>query len=65
MSRWRKPRSKISNDSNVLIPYSGPNPRTAAQLALDLKIEKQIEIDGIGMGVLNDGTAFLNGRGSK
>lgn len=63
MSRWRKPRSKISNDSNTLIPYSGPNPRTDAQLALDLKIEKQIEIDGIGMGVLSDGTAFLNGRG--
>ena len=63
MSRWRKPRSKISNDSNVLIPYSGPNTRTSAQFALDLKIEKQIEIDGIGMGVLNDGTAFLNGRG--
>jgi hypothetical protein len=30
---------------------------------LNLFIDKQMEIDGIGMGVLSDGTAFLNGRG--
>lgn len=30
---------------------------------LDLGIEVQAEIDGIGMGVLKDGTAFLTGRG--
>ena len=29
----------------------------------ELQIEKQIEVDGVGMGVLSDGTAFLNGRG--
>ena len=34
-----------------------------AQGSLDLKIEKQAEIDGIGMGVLKGGTAFLTGRG--
>ncbi len=39
------------------------NPRTSEQGVLNLQIEKQIEIDGIGMGVLSDGTAFLNGRG--
>lgn len=33
------------------------------QLALILTIEKEVEIDGIGMGVLSDGTAFLTGRG--
>ena len=30
---------------------------------LDLQIERQAEIEGIGMGVLRDGTAFLTGRG--
>lgn len=34
-----------------------------AQGRLDLGIEKQVEIDGVGMGVLTDGTAFLTGRG--
>lgn len=29
----------------------------------DLFIDKQKEIDGVGMGVLSDGTAFLTGRG--
>ena len=29
----------------------------------ELFIDKQKEIDGIGMGVLSDGTAFLSGRG--
>lgn len=34
-----------------------------AQQELDLKVEKEVEIDGIGMGVLNDGTPYLTGRG--
>jgi hypothetical protein len=29
----------------------------------ELFIDKQKEIDGVGMGVLSDGTAFLTGRG--
>lgn len=33
------------------------------QLQMDLKIEKQVHRDGIDMGVLSDGTAFLSGRG--
>lgn len=36
-------------------------PATATQIPLG--IDKQTEIDGIGMGVLSDGTPFLNGRG--
>ncbi len=36
---------------------------TPVQQVLDLGIERQIEIDGIGMGVLSDGTPFLTGRG--
>lgn len=33
------------------------------QKSFDFRIDKQAEIDGIGMGVLEDGTAFLTGRG--
>jgi hypothetical protein len=33
------------------------------QLELKLPVEKQIEHEGIGMGVLKDGTPFLNQRG--
>jgi hypothetical protein len=36
---------------------------TPAQGSLDLGIEAQAEIDGIGMGVLKNGTAYLTGRG--
>lgn len=36
-------------------------PATVPQIPLG--IDKQAEIDGIGMGVLSDGTPFLNGRG--
>ena len=34
-----------------------------SQLELSLRIEKEVEIDGVGMGVLSDGTAYLTGRG--
>jgi len=61
-SRWQARRIK-PNSINVLVPVSGGKPRNPAQGVLPLQIEKQIEIDGIGMGVLSDGTAFLNGRG--
>lgn len=36
---------------------------TPSQLELPLRIEKEVEIDGVGMGVLNDGTPFLTQRG--
>lgn len=36
---------------------------TPIQHELDLHVEKEVEIDGIGMGVLNDGTPYLTGRG--
>jgi hypothetical protein len=38
------------------------NPRTPSTQG-DLFIDAQLEVDGIGMGVLSDGTAFLTGRG--
>ena len=37
--------------------------KVAAQARLDIGIDKQIEIDGVGMGVLSDGTPFLTLRG--
>ncbi len=60
--RWQA-RGTKPNQISVLVPVSTPNPRTPVQPMLDLQIEKQIEIDGVGMGVLSDGTAFLAGRG--
>jgi hypothetical protein len=56
------PPTKKSFNNKQLIPYKGINPPTS-QGELDLRIDKQIEIDGIGMGVLNDGTAFLTRNG--
>jgi hypothetical protein len=44
----------------VIMPSKSADPR---QGKLDLGIERQIEIDGVGMGVLSDGTPFLTGRG--
>jgi hypothetical protein len=44
----------------VIQPHESATPR---QVEMDLRIEKQVERDGIDMGVLSDGTAFLSGRG--
>src|ERR1044071_4936570 len=57
------PRTHKPNESMALLPVPSPNPRTPEQRVLDLQIQKQIEIDGVGMGVLTDGTPFLTGRG--
>jgi hypothetical protein len=52
--------STPNNKLPVIMPSKGADPR---QGTLNLGIEKQIEIDGVGMGVLSDGTPFLTGRG--
>lgn len=36
---------------------------TPKQLALDLTIAKEVEVDGVGMGVLSNGVPYLTGRG--
>ena len=36
---------------------------TSKQYQLPLGIEKEVEIDGVGMGVLTDGTPYLTARG--
>lgn len=49
---------------NNALPYKiASKELSPAQGFLDLGIERQAEVDGIGMGVLKDGTAFLTGRG--
>jgi hypothetical protein len=57
------PRTPNSNQGMALLPIPSRNPRTPVQQVLGLQIQKLREIDGIGMGVLTDGTAFLTGRG--
>lgn len=57
------PRTPKPNESMALLPIPSQNPRTPVQQVLDLQIQKQIEINGVGMGVLTDGTPFLTGRG--
>jgi hypothetical protein len=62
-ARWRNPRTPNLLPTNKLSLIPTPNPRTPHQTEMDLQVEKQIEIDGVGMGVLSDGTPYLTGRG--
>ena len=48
---------------NILAPKSTGKEVTEDQGVLDLSIEADTEISGIGMGVLSDGTPYLNQRG--
>jgi hypothetical protein len=50
------------NGGNELV-LKMPSKLASKQAHLDLGIQRQIEIDGVGMGVLSDGTPFLTGRG--
>jgi len=66
-TRWSKikPEGAMEKDSENkgLVSVMPTQGAMSKQLTLNLGIEKQIEIDGIGMGVLTDGTPFLTGRG--
>lgn len=53
----------LSNESKHLQVIKAPKGADPRQGSLDLGVAKQIEIDGVGMGVLSDGTPFLTGRG--
>jgi len=59
------PKEIIYNASkiSVLAANSSRKEINSAQGVLDLEIEKDTEIEGIGMGVLSDGTPYLNQRG--
>jgi hypothetical protein len=54
-----------ANKDNGLYAIAMPKASTinSKQGQLDLGIQKQIEVDGVGMGVLSDGTPFLTGNG--
>lgn len=65
-ARWRKHKEGAmtkDNKNNSLVAISPAKGAALKQGVLDLGIHKLIEIDGVGMGVLSDGTAFLTGRG--
>src|SRR4051812_28045359 len=53
----------MSNEFSRLPPKPGQMQINQKQGSLALEIDKQTEIQGIGMGVLKDGTPFLNQRG--
>lgn len=59
----KRARTPKHNKNNVLLPVPSQKARTSQQGILDIKICRQIEIDGVGMGVLTDGTPYLTGRG--
>ena len=46
-------------ENNKIEVFKGPSSADPRQGKLNLGIEKQIEIDGVGMGVLSDGTPIL------
>ena len=52
-----------SNEIKVLPSNSAKKELDPRQGILDLQIDKQAEIEGIGMVVLRDGTPYLNQRG--
>ncbi|MGD0770870.1 MAG: hypothetical protein ABSB42_22025 [Tepidisphaeraceae bacterium] len=45
------------------LPVVATKTSIAPETQLELFVDKEKEIDGVGMGVLSDGTAFLTGRG--
>lgn len=52
-----------ANKINILAPKTGSKGITPEQGVLNLEIEKDVDFGGIGMGVLSDGTPYLNQRG--
>lgn len=53
----------MSRKINVLAPKSGSKEITESQSEMDLGIRAERDVEGIGMGVLSDGTPYLNQRG--
>ena len=61
----KKPEEISLNASkiNILAPKLSPKEITVPQGVLGLDIDKDADVNGIGMGVLSDGTPYLNQRG--
>ncbi len=68
-ARWAKQDGKSSSSitskdiSVSKLPSNTARSPITPKSQLNLFVDKELEIDGIGMGVLSDGTAFLTGRG--
>lgn len=60
-ARWNPIRSNQLSVSKL--PSNAPSNPIGPNRQLPLFVDKEKEIDGVGMGVLSDGTAFLTGRG--
>jgi len=58
-----KADGKKTNKNTNLLPTPRGKAAAPIQAELNLQIQKQVEIDGLGMGVLTDGTPFLTARG--
>lgn len=52
-----------SKEISVLPAKTSKKGLDPKQGVLDLRIERQRDVKGVGMGVLSDGTPFLTGRG--
>lgn len=64
MARWGKQAIGDKPLSvNKLPAIAGHSPITPSKQQMPLFVTNEKEIDGVGMGVLSDGTAFLTGRG--
>lgn len=59
----KKEISDLSIKINSLAPKHGKKEITENQGSFDLGIEAERDVEGIGMGVLSDGTPYLNQRG--
>jgi hypothetical protein len=68
-ARWAKfsktPDTSITSNALSVnkLPVGTARNSITPKTQYDLFVDKELEIDGIGMGVLSDGTAFLTGRG--
>jgi hypothetical protein len=67
-ARWARqgnPSSPITINHLYVnkLPARMPRMPITPNTQLSLFVDKELEIDGVGMGVLSDGTAFLTGRG--
>ncbi len=60
---YGKEITKMNRKINKLAPILGRKEITSDQGTLDLGIDMERDIEGIGMGVLSDGTPYLNQRG--
>jgi len=62
-ARWNAPPITSNQLSVAKLPPPPPPASITPDKQLPLFVDKEKEIDGVGMGVLSDGTAFLTGRG--